>query len=57
MDDVNKGGIPGDEDFLEAKELLPVQLLIGLVGVDPQGKENAVGDDLLDLGEHIKVLL
>ena len=55
MDDVNKGGIPGDENFLETKELLPVQLLIGLVGVDPQGKENAVGDDLLDLGEHIKV--
>ena len=49
LDDVDQGGVPGDQDLLEAQELLPVQLLVGLVWVDTQCKENSVSDYLFDL--------
>ena len=57
LNDVNQSCISGDQDLLESQEFLPIQLLIRLVWVDTQGKENAVADDLLDLREHIKIRL
>ena len=36
LDDVYESGISGDENFLETEEFLPVEFLVGLVGVDAQ---------------------
>ena len=55
LNDVNQSCISGDQDLLESQEFLPIQLLIRLVWVDTQSKENTVTDDLFDLWEHIKM--